>query len=169
MIIGIASVDKNFAIGRLNKDTNKHELLFNIKEDMQFFRDATAGHIVVFGRNTYLSLSKQPLPNRTNVVLCSPGIDFENCLCIHSLQELVEYVKEHSEEDVFICGGQRLYESFLPYYDRIYVTKVNAVAKDADAYFPNIDNIHDFKAIDSVELTSPDAPIQAVLCTYDRK
>ena len=52
----------------------------------------------------------------------------------------MSYVKILSKEyDVFICGGASIYKLFLPYYDEVLVTKVDAEDKEATAFFPNLD------------------------------
>ena len=130
MIIGIVAVDENWGIGKDN------QLLFHIKEDMQFFKEKTLGNIICMGKNTFLSLpNQQPLKDRENVVLSSNNI-FDNCTNIHSFEELLEYIAKQ-KNDVYIIGGGQLYTSMLPYYDKIYVTKVFA-EKEADVFFPNL-------------------------------
>ena len=62
MIIGIAAVSKNNAIGKGGK------LPWHYSADMKFFRETTTGHAVVMGQKTWLTLGK-PLKNRLNIVL----------------------------------------------------------------------------------------------------
>ena len=62
MIIGIAAVDRQGAIGKGGK------LPWHYSADMKFFRETTTGHAVVMGRKTWLTLDK-PLKNRLNIVL----------------------------------------------------------------------------------------------------
>lgn len=132
MIIGIVCCDNNFGIGKGNK------LLFHIKEDMQFFKETTLNHIVCMGKNTFLSLPNQlPLVNRQNVVLSSNS-NFNNCINVHSLNELLAVIQKQTD-DVYIIGGAQLYKAMLPYYDKILLTRVYADG-DADTFFPNIDN-----------------------------
>ena len=130
MIIGIVAVDENWGIGKDN------QLLFHIKEDMQFFKEKTLGNIICMGKNTFLSLpNQQPLKDRENVVLSSNST-FDNCTNVHSFEELLEYI-DKQKNDVYIIGGGQLYTSMLPYYDKIYVTKVFA-EKEADVFFLNL-------------------------------
>ena len=109
---------------------------------MQFFQDTTkAAGIVVFGENTYLSLPKRPLKDRVNVVLCQEGHEYEDCICFHDFSKLLNFIQIMSnrfEFDVCICGGGMLYQSMLPYYDKVYVNKVDADG-DAEVFFPNLD------------------------------
>lgn len=83
-IIGIAAIDLNNGIGKNN------EMLFHIKEDLNFFKQTTLNKIVVMGRKTFESIGK-PLPNRTNVVLSSNS-DFNGCINLHSFEELLNYI-----------------------------------------------------------------------------
>ena len=130
MIIGIVAVDENWGIGKDN------QLLFHIKEDMRFFKEKTLGNVVCMGKNTFLSLpNQQPLSGRENVVL-SGNSTFSNCINVHSFEELLKYINKQ-KTDVYIIGGAQLYKAMLPYYDKIYVTKVFA-EKEADAFFPDL-------------------------------
>lgn len=140
MIIGVVAVDKNYGIGRTNKDTGKGELLFKLKKDMQLFQDLTKGAgFVVFGETTYLSLPVRPLKDRVNIVLCPEGHEYDDCICFHSFDKLLAFVQIIAKRfNVCICGGAMLYKSMLPYYDEVYVNKVDADG-DAEVFFPNLD------------------------------
>lgn len=140
MIIGIVAVDKNYGIGRTNKETGKGELLFKLKKDMQFFQDITKeSGFVVFGENTYLSLPKRPLEDRVNIVLCPEGREYEGCVCFHDFDKLLDFVQIIAKRfSVCICGGSMLYHSMLPYYQEVFVTKVDADG-GAEVFFPNLD------------------------------
>ena len=43
------------------------------------------------------------------------------------------------ERDIFIIGGGEIYRETMPLADRLYITEVHAVVKDADTFFPEID------------------------------
>ena len=135
MIIGIVCTDKNWGIGK------KNDLLFHLKKDMQFFRQTTADSIVVCGYNTLLSFpGGKPLKGRSTICLCPEEVERDDCFCIHNFDEMVKLVKELAKNHpVFIIGGAMLYRSMLPYYDKIYVNKVDADG-EADVFFPNLDN-----------------------------
>ena len=64
----ILHCDKNWGIGRNN------QLMFRLPADMKFFRETTAGKVVVMGLNTLRSFpGGKPLKGRTNIVLCPDG------------------------------------------------------------------------------------------------
>lgn len=138
MIKGIVCVAKDWGIGKANG------LLFNLPADMKFFRETTKHSVVVMGYSTYLSLPKRPLPNRVNVVLWDkaplPVETKDGVIFFNNFEALLSFVKVLSKEyDVFICGGASVYRLFLPYYDEVLVTKVDAEDKEATAFFPNLD------------------------------
>ena len=144
MIKGIVAVDRNWAIGKVNKETGIGQLLFNIPEDLKYFKEKTNHNIVVMGYSTYLSLPKKPLPNRVNVVLWDkaqlPVETKDGAIFFNNFEALLSFVKILSKEyDVFICGGASVYRLFLPYYDEVLVTKVDAEDKEATAFFPCLD------------------------------
>ena len=65
----IVAVSENFAIGKNN------DLLFNIPQDLAYFKEQTLDKVVVMGERTYHSLPFKPLKRRINVVL-SDNPDF---------------------------------------------------------------------------------------------
>ena len=143
MIKGIVAVDRNWAIGKINKKTGVGQLLFNIPADLAYFKSNTLNKICIFGKATYDSLPKRPLPGRVNVVLWDKATSLdclEGCITFNAFESLLNFVKILSKEyDVFICGGASVYKLFLPYYDEVLVTKVDAEDAEATAFFPNLD------------------------------
>jgi dihydrofolate reductase len=58
---------------------------------------------------------------------------------VHDFDKLVKLVKELAKtHPVFIIGGAMLYKSMLPYYDKVYVNRVDADG-EAEVFFPNLD------------------------------
>ncbi|MGI6017915.1 MAG: dihydrofolate reductase [Marvinbryantia sp.] len=142
----IVAVDKNWAIGCNN------ELLVSIPADMKFFRQTTTGKVVVMGRKTLESFpNKSPLKNRTNIVLTT-NRDYkaEGALVVHSLEELLEELKKYNSEDIYVIGGDSIYRQLLPYCDLAHVTKIDH-AYQADAFFPNLDEMPQWQVIDDSE------------------
>lgn len=132
MIKLIVAADENWAIGYQN------ELLYHIKEDMKRFKALTTGNIVVMGRKTLESMPNgAPLPNRENVVLSSRNLKAEVTLC-HTLAELGEYLRTQ-KKDIYIIGGETIYQELLDYCAEAEVTKIYAKKEAADAFFPDLD------------------------------
>lgn len=131
MIIGIAAVDRQGAIGKGGK------LPWHYSADMKFFRETTTGHAVVMGRKTWLTLGK-PLKNRLNIVLSrDPSIvEPQESLLVLSDVELVLSLNDSLRTDLFVIGGAQIYEAFLPRIERWIITEVPLTVKGADAFMP---------------------------------
>ena len=136
----IVAVDKNWAIGY------KNELLIRIPADMKMFRQETTGKVVVLGRKTLETFpGAQPLKNRTNIIL-STNKDYKvkDATVVHSIEELLEELKNYSDEDIYIIGGETIYRQMLPYCNVAHITKIDR-SYEADAYFPNLDEEPDWE------------------------
>ena len=130
----IVNADKNWAIGKDNR------LLVSIPQDMKFFRETTKGKVVVMGRKTLESFpGGQPLKKRTNIVLTTdPNYQAGEAVIVHSMEELMEELKQYPREDIFVIGGESIYRSLLPWCRTAYVTRTDH-AYDADTWFPDLD------------------------------
>ena len=145
----IAAVDNNWAIGKHN------HLLVRIPMDKKFFRETTTGKVVVMGRKTLESFPDgRPLKMRTNIVLThNPDYKVDNAIVVHSLDELHQELKKYNSEDIYVIGGEKIYEELLDECDVAHITKIN-YSYDADAYFPNLDERPEWKiTADSEEQT----------------
>ena len=130
----IVAVDQNWAIGKDNK------LLVSIPADMKFFRETTAGGVVIYGRKTLESFpGAQPLKNRINIVITrNKDYNVKGATVVHSIDEALKAAEAYNSEDVYVIGGDSIYKQMLPYCDVAIVTKID-YAYEADTYFPNLD------------------------------
>ena len=129
----IVAVDKNWGIG------NRGELLVSIPKDQKMFRQETTGKVVVLGRKTLDTFpQKQPLPNRTNIILThDTNYQVKGATVVNSVEELLAELKKYPSEDVYIIGGESIYQQMLPYCDTAHVTQIDHEYQ-ADAFFPNL-------------------------------
>lgn len=130
----IAAADRNWAIG------NQGQLLVSIPRDQEMFRKETLGKVIVMGRKTLESLpGKQPLYGRTNIVLTgNPDYKVKGAVVCRSLSEAREELSKYADKDCFIIGGQSIYEQFLPFCNKAWITYID-YAYNADTYFPDLD------------------------------
>lgn len=142
----IVAVDENWAIG------NKGDLLVRIPADHKNFRNETIGKVVVLGRKTLETFpQQQPLGKRTNIILSrDPEYKVNDAIVLHSIEELLEELKNYEDKDVYIIGGDSIYKQMLPYCNVAHVTKVDH-QYEADAYFPNLDNDPEWEITDMSE------------------
>lgn len=152
----IVAVDQNWAIGR------KNDLLFSLPTDMKRFRALTTGGTVILGRKTLDSFpGGRPLPKRRNIVITrSPSFAREGAEVVQSPQAALDLAAGTEPDKLWVIGGGKIYAALLPQCKRVYLTKVDAAAKDADTFFPNLDQLPGWE----VEHTG--APIQENGLTY---
>ena len=118
MISIIVAMTSNNYIGKDNK------LLFHIKEDMKRFKSLTIGHKVIMGRKTFESLPNGPLMDRENIVITSnKNYNPDGVIVCKDVLELIQKYVD-SEEEVFVIGGESIYDIFLIFASKIYLTKI---------------------------------------------
>ena len=135
------------AIGRNGELGADNGLLWDIPDDLAYFRHLTAGKVVIMGRKTYDSLPEavRPLPGRVNIVILrsTEASDFKappEVILAHSPAEAIDKAKQialtSKMEEIFVIGGASIYEQSLSLTDRLYVTEIDADFPEADVFFP---------------------------------
>ena len=156
----IAAAAENNALGKNN------DLIWHISEDLKRFKRLTSGHAIIMGRKTFESMTKA-LPNRKNIVLTNKK-DYqpEGATVVHTLEDALALVKDDSQP--FIIGGGEIYRLFMPYCDRIELTRVHHNF-EADVFFPEIDLNH-WKEIARVNIeATKEQPYHYSYITFEKK
>ena len=146
MISIIACISKdNRAIGYQNR------LLYHLPSDMVRFRELTTGHTIVMGRKTFESLPNGALPHRRNIVVSKSLKEIDGGEVYPTLEEALRAAqgdtlsapKEDtgiaSPEEIFIIGGESIYQQALPAARKLYLTIVDKEPEQEDPFFPAID------------------------------
>jgi dihydrofolate reductase len=127
-----------------------------LKEDLSWFKEKTLDHIVLMGSNTYRSLGKN-LSNRINIVISSqlnPKADFTFTNPI----DAIETLKERYNKEIYIIGGQKIYDNLQELVDVFYITEIDYRYK-CDTFFnldyvkKNFKNVEEIKKVESTETT----------------
>jgi dihydrofolate reductase len=119
------------------------KLLWHIPKDLKHFKKMTLGCTVVMGRKTFESLP-HPLPNRENWILTRdesyvPKKRFNDRVRVfHSKEEILAEAERLTKYNIFIIGGEEIYNLFLEDATNAIVTVVDEVYEDADAFFPKL-------------------------------
>jgi dihydrofolate reductase len=145
MIIAIIAVDRNGAIGKDGK------LPWHYSADMKFFKETTSGNACVMGHKTWLTL-KKPLSNRLNIVLSRKAEiePQESVLVVRDVESVLSTAKD-LKCDLFVIGGEQVYQSFLPYIEKWIVTEVPLAVEGADKFVPE-NYLDGFKLAESKKL-----------------
>ena len=161
----IVAVDKKWGIG------NKGKLLVSIPRDKKLFREETTGKVIIMGHNTLLSLpGSQPLAGRKNIVLSrDKSLSIKGATVLNSVDACIDYLGKNNikDSDVFVIGGESVYNDFLPYCDVAHITYID-YEYEADRHFLNLDISNEWSLVlETEEETYFDIPYTFRL--YKRK
>jgi len=99
-------------------------------------RELTMGKPLIMGRRTWESIGR-PLPGRTSIVLTrDPGFRCDGCLIARTPEEAIALAGDAPE--IIVFGGAKVFETFLPKADKIYLTEIDADI-GGDTHFPALD------------------------------
>ena len=84
-----------------------------LQGDLPRFKELTTGKVVLMGRNTWDSLPKKPLPNRTNWVKTTRPIDNVT----NPDDDLIA-----KEREVWLIGGAKMIESYWKFIDEVHLS-----------------------------------------------
>ncbi len=157
MIKLLWAMDENNLIGK-----NNH-LPWHLKEELQHFKRTTVGQTILFGRLTYEGIGG-PLPNRKILVLTTKKdyiINHPDVKVVTNLNDIINTYQQNSTDDIYICGGKKIYEATLPYADELIISYIKG-KYEGDTYFPTFD-LTQFILIKTTELE------QFVIKYYKRK
>jgi len=143
----IVAVSENRVIGKDN------DLIWNLPNDMRFFKETTMGHHVIMGRKNFESIPHKyrPLPDRTNIVITRQSeYKAEGCVVVNSVEAALEIAKNNGENESFIIGGGQIYKLALEanLVDKIYLTKVYHPF-EGDTFFSELNT--DWKEMERID------------------
>jgi dihydrofolate reductase len=125
--IAIAAMAENRVIGCQGK------IPWHIKEELQFFKKTTLGHVLVMGRKTFESIGRA-LPGRTTWVLTRSDWTHPEVQVCRSLDE----VTNELGQPIFVAGGGEIYRVGLSRCAELILTVVKG-APEGDVFFPEFE------------------------------
>lgn len=108
-------------------------------DDMRRFKALTENQIVVMGRKTFESLpdDARPLKDRLNIILSGTIENISGVLVEREVGQILNLQKIFVD-DIWIIGGQSIYEQFIDLADEIYLTRIQK-NYECDRFFPKIE------------------------------
>lgn len=112
-----------------------NQIPWHFPHDLERFKEHTVGSAIIMGRKTHESIGRV-LPKRDNIIVThQEDYEVRGAFVFHDLTEAITFAaKRHSE--VFIIGGQQLYEQTIQRADRLYLTSFQLDSVEGDTYFP---------------------------------
>lgn len=155
----IVAMSKNRVIGRDN------QLPWHLPADLKHFKAVTMGKPIVMGRKTFESIGR-PLPGRTNVVLTrDKHWTAEGVLVFSSIEDALKDLSD--EEEVMVIGGSQIYTALLPKAGRLYLTEIDLIVTDGDAFFPELSS-SEWKEVERVNHPALDSTPAHAFVKLDR-
>ena len=138
----IVATSKNGIIGK------NGTLPWYIPEDIKYFHDITKNNICVMGRKSFDSFEKyEPifLQNRVIVVITSKLLKNKNNIYFTNINNVLKVLTEvqnnlnNKSKEIFILGGEKIYDYFIPISKYIYLTFIDK-AYNGDRKFSSFKN-----------------------------
>lgn len=129
MVIIISAIGSNHIIG------NGDRLPWHIPSEYNQFLDHIKNHTVIMGRRSFEIFKKDMLPKR--MVVVSSTLKTDRASVFGSFEEALAYSLTFPE-NVFICGGQSIYEESIRYADYMYLSFIKG-EHQGNVYFPEFD------------------------------
>lgn len=104
---------------------------WDLPKELAYFHKKTDGGNVLMGSKTYSAIGR-PLSGRQNFVASrKKQLSVDNINWVTSAEEFIK----NFDRDLWVIGGQQIYELALPNADEIYLTRIN-FDFDCDRFFP---------------------------------
>lgn len=159
MISIIVAIADNGVIG------NNNSLPWHLPVDLKYFRKTTMGHSIVMGRRNHEDIGR-PLPGRHNIVLTrSKNYVADGCDIVHSVEEVMS--KTGKNKETFIIGGAEIYDAFLPYTTKMYITHIDTSVQ-GNVVFPEYDTTEWKQISENLVPADIDNSLHCRFCVYQR-
>ena len=93
------------------------------------------GHFVLMGRKTFESI-KKPLEGR-KIIIITKNKNYKTSAgyVVHSIKKAIELALKEGEDELFIAGGETIYQQTIDIAEKIYLTKIEK-NYNGDSFFP---------------------------------
>ena len=167
----IVAVSKNYGIGKNN------DIPWHFKSDLKHFAKLTKNtnnKVLIMGKNTWESLPIKPLQKRHNLIL-TKTLDINDnyngyiTKSFNNEENLFEYIKKSNYENIWVIGGEKIYNLFLEknIVDNVYLTYIDK-DYECDVYFPNVENNDNFVLKEIIKEETQD-DVKLIYKLYSKK
>lgn len=131
-VIAVAAVAENGVIG------DGPTLPWDHPAEVRRYRERVAGETVGIGRRTFEMFDDPPGARR--VVLSRTARSYDDPTVVHAgdVETAIETARSAGSQTLYVLGGAAIYEAFLPYYDRMLLSRIDGTY-EGDATFPQFD------------------------------
>ncbi len=145
------------AVDGKNGMANSHGIPWDLPTDRKYFREQTKNGIVIMGYGTYAEFV-EPLSDRRNMVVAREGTELRPGFEL--ITNIFEFLR-NCEEDVWIIGGAKLFESTIYLADELLITQIEG-DYSCTKFFPDYSSV--FRRVD----TDPSQSENGITYTFTR-
>lgn len=129
MVSAIVGATENDVIAKDGK------IPWHMPADFAHVREITMGHPIIMGRATYEPIGHN-LPGRLNIVVSrNPNYKvFPDAILVNSVEDALDLNQVKNSDEIFIFGGQSIFEAAMPHIQKIYLTRIHTTI-DGDRFF----------------------------------
>jgi dihydrofolate reductase len=131
-ISAIVAMGKNRVIGQDN------DLMWNIPSETKHYKDILSDHLFLIGRKNYEG-SLETINHQKALVLSRNSDYQEKAKSFTNFDLAIQFAKESGESELFVLGGEQIYQLLMPRIDTLYLTVVD-FNEEGDSYFPAHEN-----------------------------
>jgi len=156
-------------VGLDNAIGGENKLLWYLPEDLKNYKKLTSGGYLVVGRKTYDSLPEVAKKNRFHYVISSKsGINDITRKYFNTIDEFLEYQQTMYDSEIFVIGGQQIYEQLIRHCTKAIITTVCGFYPEADKFFPMHEISCGFNEISSTGKLKSKTGLEYVIREYVR-
>lgn len=141
----IVAYDNNYAIGA------NENIIASLPAHNFLLQELVKNNVVIMGRNTYLNTYNN-LHEICEVIVVSDDDsihDSEHVHCFDNIDDAMFFAEDIRKGDIYILGGESIFEQYFHFVDYIYLTKIDAEIDGADKFFNCEISDKEFKAINA--------------------
>lgn len=127
MIRLIVAVDSKNGIGKNGKTP------WNLPNELAYFHEKTRGSAVLMGHTTHLAIARVLSERQNFVCTKTKQPEVEGITWVYDPTELLQDFRG----ELWVIGGQEIYELALPHADEVYITRIDADF-GCDKFFPQL-------------------------------
>ena len=121
----IAAIDNNQGFA------NENGIPWELPTEHKYYTDTVYGNLVLMGYGTYLNHPHKIHEYEEYVLTSNPKPLRDGFVAVNSLVEFINSKKQ----DIWILGGEKVFEEALPYLDELYLTQIHGDFK-CTKFFP---------------------------------
>ena len=127
----IVAYDNNYAIGM------NDNIIASLPAHNFLLQELVKDNVVIMGKTTYLNTYKS-LHEICEVIVVSDDDsihDSEHVHCFDNIDDAMYFAEDIRKGDIYILGGESIFEQYFHFADYIYLTKIDAEIDGADKFF----------------------------------